>query len=117
MVFSWVVVLAGYSATPYEEMTGEEHNGKPEIQEPQGKKEPSESYSPEAMKKVITEPQRKRFYAIGKGAGKTDDEMKAYLLSLGIEHSASIPYDRYEEVITWAQTKEELERKPGEDDK
>jgi len=25
MVFSWVAVLAGYSPTPYEEMTGEEY--------------------------------------------------------------------------------------------
>ena len=85
-------------------------------QESQGqeKKEPPEP-SPEAMKKVITEPQRKRFYAIAKGSGKADDEIKAYLLSLGIEHSAAIPYDKYEEVIVWAQTKEEPERQPGED--
>ncbi len=89
---------------------------KTEMQEPGKKKEPSESYSPEAMKKVITEPQRKRFYAIGKGAGKSDEEMKAYLLTLGIEHSAAIPYDRYEEVCKWAEGKEEkTERTPGEE--
>ncbi len=83
-------------------------------QEPQEKNEPPEP-SPAAYKRVITEPQRKRFYAIGKGAGKSDDEMKAYLLTLGIEHSADIPYARYEEVIAWAQTKED-EQQPGEGD-
>ena len=69
------------------------------------KKEPPEP-TPD-MKRVITESQRKRWYAIGKGAGKSDDEMKEHLLSLGIEHSSAIPYARYEEVIVWAQTKEQ----------
>ena len=115
MVFSWVVVLAGYSATPFEEMT-EEHNGKSEIQEPQKKKEESESYSPEAMKKVITEPQRKRFWGIAKESGKTEDYIKEYLLKQGFVNSgANIPYGRYDEVVAWAQTKEEPERQPGED--
>ena len=82
----------------------------------QEKKEESESYSSEAMKKVITEPQRKRFWAIAKGSGKTEDYIKGYLLKQGfVSSAADIPYDQYDEAIAWAQTKEEPERKPGED--
>ncbi len=93
---------------PETDINGEQ---KTNMQEPQAKKEPPEP-TPD-MKRVITESQRKRFFAIAKGSGKTDDEMKAYLLSLGIEHSASVPFDRYEEICSWALIKEE--RQPGEE--
>ena len=78
------------------------------------KKEPPELLSNGAMKRVITEGNRKHFFALARGTGKTDDEIKKYLLSLGIEHSASVPFDRYEEICSWALTKEE--RQPGEGD-
>lgn len=46
-VLAWVVVLAGYKATPAEEMTGTEHTPAPEHQAPKRK---SESISPEDLK-------------------------------------------------------------------
>lgn len=66
------------------------------------------------MKRVITEKNRKDFLAFAQEAGKTDNEIKAYLLTLGIEHSADVPYARFEEVCKWAQTKEQ-EREAGEE--
>lgn len=46
---------------------------------------------------VISEKQGKRFYAIYKGSGWKDDEVKAYLkANFGIEHSRDIPTSVYE---------------------
>jgi len=52
--------------------------------------------------KFISEPQAKRFYAISKTAGKTDEEMKEYLLACGIASSREIPRDQYDAVCEWA---------------
>jgi hypothetical protein len=53
---------------------------------------------------AISEPQRKRFYAIYKHAGLADDAVKAYLKQkYGIEHTADITRDFYEEVCAWAE--------------
>jgi len=63
----------------------------------------------------ITDAQRKRFYAIAKGSGYSDDEIKAYMKeTLGIETSNDIQASRYDEACKWAGTKRE--RKPGEDE-
>lgn len=62
----------------------------------------------------ISEAQAKRFFAIAKGAGKTDTEIKAYLKeTLSIEHTADILKDKYDSVVVWAETK--AERIPGEE--
>ena len=61
----------------------------------------------------ISEAQRKRFYAIAKKAGYTDDEIKDYLINtIKVESSKDIPSDKYEETCKWAETRE---RQPGED--
>ena len=61
----------------------------------------------------ISEAQRKRFYAIAKKAGYTDDEIKDYLINtIKVESSKDIPSDKYEEACKWAETRE---RQPGED--
>lgn len=53
----------------------------------------------------ITIPQAKRFFAIAKTAGKTDDEIRSYLNdTLGIEKSAQITREAYDDAIAWAQT-------------
>jgi len=62
---------------------------------------------------AISDPQRKRFWAIAKGAGKSDDEIKAYLKSLGIEHTKDIPKAKYDEVCKWA---EFGDREPGDEE-
>jgi len=61
----------------------------------------------------ISDAQRKRFYAIAKGAGKSDEEMKAYLGGLGIEHSKDIPKAKYDEICKWA---EFGDREPGDEE-
>jgi hypothetical protein len=60
----------------------------------------------------ISDAQRKRFYAIAKGKGKSDDIIKEYLKNtVGVETSADIPADRYDETCKWAETT----REPGEE--
>lgn len=54
----------------------------------------------------ITLPQGKRWFAIAKSAGKTEDEMRSYLRSLGIEKSADMPRTSYDAAISWAQSVE-----------
>jgi hypothetical protein len=80
--------------------------GTPEpIQPPQRKAAPeprtaSTTPPPANGSPKISEPQRKRFYAIAKGAGWQDDELKRWLFSnYGIEHSADIPVSQYDHVI------------------
>lgn len=53
----------------------------------------------------ITVPQAKRFFAIAKSAGKTDDEIRSYLNdTLGIDKSAQITREDYDAAVLWAQT-------------
>jgi hypothetical protein len=55
---------------------------------------------------TISEKQRGRFFAIWKGAKKTESEVKAYLkTTFGIEKSSDIPWRRYDEACKWAETK------------
>jgi hypothetical protein len=54
----------------------------------------------------ISDAQRKRMYAIAKGAGKTDGDIKAYLKTLiGSESTADIPKAKYDETCAWAEKK------------
>lgn len=87
-VLAWVVVLAGYRPTPAEEVQ-DMGNGK--RHEPPHKEEKVEG--------VITEPQRKRFYAIAKSTHASDDEIKNWLMSeYGFEHTKDIPKALYDEI-------------------
>ena len=46
---------------------------------------------------TISEAQRKRFYAIAKGAGKTDEQIKDYLFTMiGTDSTKMIPKSKYE---------------------
>lgn len=133
---AWVVVLAGYKATPAEELTEstmpQEHSAEPiaaplEIK----RKEPVSVTTPQVLPpkagpvvtprpvvqspkpaagRVISEPQSRRFYAIYKQAGRTNDEVKAYLQEhCGVTDSRQIPADPkslYENACAWAEGKE-----------
>lgn len=71
---------------------------KPPIQPPQ-KKEPEDG--------KISDAQKKRFYAIAKGSGKEDTEIKAYLKEqFNIESTVDIPRDKYETACEWAGARE-----------
>jgi hypothetical protein len=52
---------------------------------------------------LISDAQRKRLYAIYKQAGKTDEQVKAYLLAqFQLEHTADIPRSVYDIICAWA---------------
>lgn len=87
--FKWIATMGGFAGTPAEEMTGDEYDGDGKaIQQPQRK----------SAGAVISEAQSKRFYAIAKGSGKSDDEIKAFLKHCGFEKSTEITRDRYEQI-------------------
>jgi hypothetical protein len=83
------------------------------LQEP-GKKNGTTG-SPDPSK--ISEAQRKRFYAIAKGAGKSDDDVSAYLGSIGFAHTGDITKDKYDAACDWAAKPkaQESEREPGQE--
>jgi hypothetical protein len=61
----------------------------------------------------ISEAQRKRFYAIAKGTGYSDEQIKSHLKEAGIEHTADIPKDQYGSLCGWAQGGAPEEREAG----
>lgn len=60
-----------------------------------------------AVGKTITFPQGKRFFAIAKGAGKSDDEIKAYLASINVAKTIEMPIEKYDAACEWAGKKVE----------
>jgi len=62
---------------------------------------PQTAQAPPRNDDPITEKQGKRFFAIYKNAGWTDDDIKDWLLrDYGIEHRDRIPRSKYEEICT-----------------
>ena len=58
---------------------------------------PSQEAIVEDEPKYISEAQRKRFYAIAKGSGKTDEQIKDYLVAMiGTDSTKMIPKSKYE---------------------
>lgn len=67
---------------------------------------------PKEVEEYITEPQRKRFYAIAKSTKAADDQIKEWLYrEYDIEHSKDIPKSMYDEICT--KVKEALSNEPG----
>lgn len=66
--------------------------------------------------RMISLPQAKRFFAISKTAGKSDDEMKAYLESIGVSRTTEMPAEKYDAACEWAATvkKENVDMTTGE---
>jgi hypothetical protein len=79
---------------------------KPPLTEPGKKSEQTDPYK-------ISEAQRKRFYAIAKGTGYSDEAIKDHLKSQGIEHTADIKKDQYDSLCEWAQGGAPAEREAG----
>lgn len=67
--------------------------------------EKKETPTPKTGGKTITLPQAKRFFAIAKGAGKTDDDIKNYLWSIGVQKSMEMPVEKYNAACAWAELK------------
>jgi len=65
--------------------------------------------------KTISFPQGKRFFAIAKGAGKSDDEIKAYLASINVAKTIEMPIEKYDAACEWAGKKADVvDTKTGE---
>lgn len=85
------------------------------VQQPERKRvETSEVSASVTGHKVISLPQAKRFFAISKEAGKTDDEIKTYFASIGISRSSEIPIKIYDEACKWAETRTSTVATTGE---
>ena len=105
-VLAWVVVLAGYKPTPAEEMQNMETAGqkaaspvKYDHESPLTQK--GQEY--QTRTDLISDAQRKRFYAISKTAKIPTEIVKAKLREYNMESSVDITRDLYEEICTWAQ--------------
>ena len=74
--------------------------GKEPVPMPGEKKQPNgQTTKPTPNEDLITEPQRKRFYAIAKKTGATDQQIKDWLKEVyGLEHTGDIPKASYDEV-------------------
>jgi hypothetical protein len=58
--------------------------------------------------KTISFPQGKRFFAIAKGAAKTDEEIKAYLAVIGVTKTIEMPVEKYDAACEWAGKKADV---------
>jgi hypothetical protein len=86
-------------------------NGKPAVEMPKEKAPAAQAPAPQApaptskANNPISEPQRKRLYAISKSAGYTEEDVKNYLMeNLGIESTKDIEREHYEDICTIFQT-------------
>jgi hypothetical protein len=52
----------------------------------------------QAATAIISQPQAKRAYAIARGAGWSEEQMKAFLAARGIAHTNEIPLVQYEKI-------------------
>jgi hypothetical protein len=89
----------------YRDTVADEHAQAAPVAEIKRKSEtaPPPPASPATGVALISEAQGKRFYAIYKNAGKSDQEVREYLKSKGISHSRDIPKSIYEELCAWAE--------------
>jgi hypothetical protein len=76
----------------------------------------SQAHATPSSVRLISLPQAKRFFAISKTAGKSDDEMKAYLESIGVSRTTEMPSEKYDAACDWAATvkKETVDTTTGE---
>jgi hypothetical protein len=105
-VLAWVAVLAGYKPTPAEELQdnsniqSKSEIGNSTIQQPQ-RKSASQQTGPDC----ISEAQRKRLYAIWKGASLEDDVVSQHLTqNYGISTTSEIKKSDYGEIVLWVQS-------------
>lgn len=90
--------LEEFAGIKKEDVQGIEYKTKGMIKEPQ--KKSSEPDQPaDQPDNSISDPQRKRFYAIAKNTKATDDQIKKWLFKeYKIEHSKDIPKNLYDEI-------------------
>lgn len=92
-VFAFVVVLAGFDPTPAEEMTGTERST-------QVNNKPAEK---QEGPKRISEPQRKRVFAIAHQVNLPMPELVAIFKKYGFAQAADITTDKYDSLVAEVQ--------------
>jgi hypothetical protein len=87
-LFRWVVILGGggVEGTPAEEMTGDRQSEEGETTQHGGKR--------------ISEPQRKRIFAIAKELGYPMNDLPQNWIKHGFENAAEITIDKYDSIVT-----------------
>jgi hypothetical protein len=76
---------------------------------------PPPTPTPPTSPRLISEPQRKRLYAIAKATGWTDEEIRAKLIALGFSSSREIPVSRYDEIVQLFQSPDAAAIEPAPD--
>jgi hypothetical protein len=94
-VLRFVVALAGYDQTPAEEMTGDEHDKRPNNERPTGRDPERKSNGSD----LITEPQRKRLFAIAKEVGCPMNTVAKLIADAGFDIAANISKAKYDAVV------------------
>jgi hypothetical protein len=101
--FSWVMTLAGFEATPAEEYEPVIVAGDTPRERVSSARSPEASDDP-----LISKAQQKRFFAVAKSHGWSDEQIRALLQSEGLSRSSSIRRAEYEALIS------RLEQGPSE---
>jgi len=94
---------------PEEQRPQDNTDGQVNVEMPKRKSEAQQAETPAGeptVEPVISEPQRKRFYALCKKGNKTDEEVKEYLMeTLKISSTKDIPVIAYDELCEWGEDK------------
>jgi hypothetical protein len=88
-LLKWVAKMAGFAATPAEEVTHEHSAGHAQTSNPQ---------RTERAGNIISEAQTKRLYAMSRSANRSEEEVKTILQHFGFSHSSEITRDKYDAV-------------------
>jgi len=103
--FSYVALMGGFQSVPAEEM-GNDDKARPRA---------TPADSPK-----ITEPQRKRLWAICQAKGISEVKIRERIVLYGFTSSHEITRDKYDEICAWAERggtpEPPEEREPGSDD-
>jgi hypothetical protein len=92
-------IFNGPVYTPEEIEIGEDvAQGAPAAAAPVVIGEQGELLSPQADQ-PITEPQKRKFWAVAREHGWTEEEVKALLTKAGIEHTKDIPAGKYDDLV------------------
>ena len=93
LAFSWIMALAGYEATPAEEIDGVVHQQQPTQQQQQQKKKGG-------LRKP-TQAQLKRLFAIAREKGVDNDTLKAHIKRCyGVESTKELTLVQYEDLVS-----------------
>jgi hypothetical protein len=95
LLFGWIYTLHGFEATGAEEMVEHQRIRQPQAKQTDGNK--------------ITDPMRKRLWAIGKDGGKTNEDIAAVVRRHGFDSTNDITRDKYEEIVAELQKSDAAE--------